>query len=97
METALSIACSVRILLIEDEKKTSAFIVKGLEEAGYHVETARDGETGLHLALGSRFDLLLVDVMLPKRDGWTVVEELRRDRDSESAHDGHGNGNGVRL
>ena len=78
METALSIACSVRILLIEDEKKTSAFIVKGLEEAGYHVETARDGETGLHLALGSRFDLLLVDVMLPKRDGWTVVEELRK-------------------
>ncbi len=67
----------MRILLIEDEKKTAAFISKGLEEAGYTVETARDGETGLHLALGSHFDLLLVDVMLPKKEGWTVVEELR--------------------
>ena len=67
----------MRILLIEDEKKTAAFIAKGLEEAGYTVESAPEGETGLQLALGSRFDLLLVDVMLPKKDGWTVVEELR--------------------
>ena len=67
----------MRILLIEDEKKTAAFIAQGLEEAGYTVETARDGETGLQLALNSRFDLLIVDVMLPKKDGWTVVEELR--------------------
>ena len=67
----------MRILLIEDEKKTAAFIAKGLEEAGYSVESARDGETGLQLALESHFDLLLVDVMLPKKDGWAVVEELR--------------------
>ena len=71
------IPLTMRILLIEDEKKTTAFISKGLEEAGYSVECARDGEAGLELALGSRFDLLLVDVMLPKKDGWTVVEELR--------------------
>jgi two-component system copper resistance phosphate regulon response regulator CusR len=64
--------------VIEDEKKTSAFIAKGLEEAGYTVATARDGETGLQLALGSHFDLLLIDVMLPKKDGWAVVDELRR-------------------
>ena len=77
-ENALaSIPLTMRILLIEDEKKTTAFISKGLEEAGYSVESARDGEAGLELALGSRFDLLLVDVMLPKKDGWTVVEELR--------------------
>ena len=67
----------MRILLIEDEKKTAAFIAKGLTEEGYAVECARDGEAGLKLARASNFDLLLVDVMLPKKDGWTVVEELR--------------------
>ena len=67
----------MRILLIEDEKKTAAFIAKGLEEEGYDVASASDGETGLQLALGTRFDLLLVDVMLQKKDGWAVVEELR--------------------
>jgi two-component system copper resistance phosphate regulon response regulator CusR len=67
----------MRILLIEDEKKTAAFIRKGLEEEGYVVEVARDGEAGLQLALAARFDLFLIDVMLPKKDGWTVVEELR--------------------
>jgi two-component system copper resistance phosphate regulon response regulator CusR len=67
----------MRILLIEDEKKTAAFIAKGLEEEGYSVECARDGEAGLERARASNFDLLLVDVMLPKKDGWTVVEELR--------------------
>jgi two-component system copper resistance phosphate regulon response regulator CusR len=68
----------MRILVMEDEKKMAAFLAKGLEESGYSVEIARDGQTGLQLALANRFDLLLVDVMLPKKDGWTVVEELRR-------------------
>lgn len=72
-----SIPQEMRILLIEDEKKTAAFIVKGLEEAGYTVDSARDGEAGLRLAFAAHFDLFLVDVMLPKKDGWTVVEELR--------------------
>ena len=67
----------MRILLIEDQKKMSAFLEKGLVEAGYEVEIARDGEEGLALALAKKFDLLLVDVMLPKKDGWTVVEEVR--------------------
>ena len=67
----------MRILLIEDEKKTAAFIRKGLEEESYVVEVARDGEAGLQLALAAQFDLFLVDVMLPKKDGWSVVEELR--------------------
>ena len=57
----------MRILLIEDEKKTAAFIAKGLSEAGYAVRTARDGETGLELASNSSFDLMLVDVMLPEK------------------------------
>jgi two-component system copper resistance phosphate regulon response regulator CusR len=66
------------ILLIEDEKKTSAFLAKGFRESGFEVETAPDGDTGLALALRQPFDLLIVDVMLPKRDGWNVVAELRK-------------------
>jgi two-component system copper resistance phosphate regulon response regulator CusR len=68
----------MRILLIEDEKKTAAFLEKGLREAGFTVEVARDGEKGLEMARGSAFDLLIVDVMLPKKDGWGVVSELRK-------------------
>ena len=67
----------MRILLIEDERKTAAFLTKGLREGGFKVYVARDGETGLELARASKFDLLIVDVMLPKKDGWTVVAELR--------------------
>jgi two-component system copper resistance phosphate regulon response regulator CusR len=67
----------MRILLIEDEKKTAAFLAKGLREGGFIADTARDGETGLELARAKRYDLLIVDVMLPKKDGWTVVAELR--------------------
>ena len=70
----------MRILLIEDEKKTAAFISKGLAEEGYSVTCARDGEAGLELARVSTFDLLLVDVMLPKKNGWAVVEELRKEK-----------------
>lgn len=67
----------MRILVIEDEKKTAAFLAKGLREGDFNVEIAPDGETGLQLALGSRWDLFIVDVMLPKKDGWSVVSELR--------------------
>jgi two-component system copper resistance phosphate regulon response regulator CusR len=67
----------MRILLIEDEKKTAAFLAKGLREAGYAVDIARDGEAGLEAARTKRFDLLIVDIMLPKKDGWAVLAELR--------------------
>jgi two-component system, OmpR family, copper resistance phosphate regulon response regulator CusR len=69
----------MRILVIEDGKKTAAFLAKGLREAGFVVDLAPDGETGLALARGSRFDLIIVDIMLPNKDGWQVVAELRRD------------------
>jgi len=69
----------MRILVIEDEKKAAAFLAKGLREAGFVVDLARDGETGLDVARATRFDLLIVDVMLPNKDGWDVVAELRRD------------------
>src|SRR5438034_8413005 len=67
----------MRILLIEDEKKTAIFLEKGLREAGFSVDVERDGESGLAAARNKRFDLLVVDVMLPKKDGWAVVEEVR--------------------
>jgi two-component system copper resistance phosphate regulon response regulator CusR len=67
----------MRILLIEDEKKTAAFLAKGLREGGFTVDVAGDGETGSELALATPYDLLIVDVMLPKKDGWAVVAELR--------------------
>ena len=66
-----------KILVIEDEKKTAAFLAKGLHEAGFAVDLAIDGQTGLNLARRAKFDLLVVDVMLPNKDGWEVVEELR--------------------
>ncbi len=72
-----NLSLGMPILLIEDEKKTAAFIAKGLEEEGYAVEIARDGEAGLELALARDFELLLVDVMLPIKNGWAVVEALR--------------------
>jgi two-component system copper resistance phosphate regulon response regulator CusR len=67
----------MRILIVEDERKTASFVAKGLREAGFVVELASDGEAGLSLARSRKFDLLIVDVMLPKKDGWSVVNELR--------------------
>lgn len=67
----------MRILVIEDEKKTATFLAKGLREAGFDVAVARDGETGFNFARTSKFNLLIVDIMIPKRDGWAVVKELR--------------------
>ena len=70
----------MRILVVEDEKKTAAFLAKGLREAGFAVNVAPDGETGLEQARAGKFDLLIVDIMLPHKDGWELVAELRRDR-----------------
>ena len=67
----------MRILIIEDELKTAAYLAKGLKESGFVVDVAQDGETGLELALVTDFDLVLCDVMLPRRDGWSTVRALR--------------------
>src|SRR4029450_426982 len=77
MHRAHSPIDAMRILVIEDEKKTAAFLAKGLREAGFAVDLARDGETGLELARTTKFDLLIVDIMLPNKDGWQVGEVLR--------------------
>lgn len=67
----------MRILVVEDEEKVASFIRKGLEQMSYTVETVGTGEEALGLALGARFDAIVLDVMLPGRDGLSVVRELR--------------------
>lgn len=67
----------MKILIIEDEPKTSRFLRKGLSEAGYVVDVAADGIHGLHLALEFDFDLIVLDVMLPGLDGWQVLARMR--------------------
>jgi two-component system, OmpR family, copper resistance phosphate regulon response regulator CusR len=69
---------TMRILVVEDEPKTAAYLRKGLSEGGHVVDCAVDGEEGLHLARTSAYDLVILDVMLPRRDGWSVITELRR-------------------
>jgi two-component system copper resistance phosphate regulon response regulator CusR len=68
----------VRVLIVEDEPKSAAYLRKGLSEHGYIADLAQNGEDGLYLAKSSDYDLLVLDVMLPGRDGWSVISELRR-------------------
>ncbi|HYS65871.1 MAG TPA: heavy metal response regulator transcription factor [Paraburkholderia sp.] len=70
----------MRILVIEDELKTAAYLKKGLEESGYAVDVANDGPQGLLLAQEEEYDVIVLDVMLPGMDGWTVVKTLRGTR-----------------
>jgi two-component system copper resistance phosphate regulon response regulator CusR len=70
----------MRILIVEDEPKTAAYVSKGLTEHAYVVDIATDGIEGLHLATSGHYDLILLDVMLPGADGWSVLENLRRQR-----------------
>jgi len=68
----------MRILIVEDEKKTAAYLKKGLSESGFVVDVAEQGEDGLHLARTGDYDLIILDVMLPQQDGWSVLAEMRR-------------------
>jgi two-component system OmpR family response regulator len=68
----------MRLLLVEDDAKTASFILKGLKESGYAVDHASEGVTGLHMALTEPYDAAIIDVMLPKLDGLTLIGELRR-------------------
>jgi two-component system, OmpR family, copper resistance phosphate regulon response regulator CusR len=67
----------VHVLVIEDEPKTSSYLRAGLSEQGFVVDIANNGEDGLHLAAHGDYDLVLLDVMLPRRDGWSVLANLR--------------------
>jgi two-component system, OmpR family, response regulator len=68
----------MRVLLVEDDRKISSFIVKGLKAAGYAVDPALDGEEGLQLARTEPYDAAIIDIMLPKLDGLALIETLRK-------------------
>ena len=68
----------MRILLIEDDLKLASFILKGFKEAGFAVDHCADGEDGLHMALSEPYDAAIVDIMLPKLDGFSLIDELRK-------------------
>ncbi len=67
----------MRLLIVEDEKKVAGFIKKGLEEETYAVDVAYDGEEGFHLAELNQYDMIILDLMLPKMDGLEVLTRLR--------------------
>ncbi|HWV14507.1 MAG TPA: response regulator transcription factor [Cellvibrio sp.] len=67
----------MKILIIEDDPRIRAYVEKGLKEAGHAVDAAEDGEMGLHLACNEKYDVLIVDRMLPKLDGLSIIKTLR--------------------
>ena len=70
----------MRALLVEDDNTIGDFVARGLREAGFAVDRAGDGEAGLSSALKQSYDVAIVDLMLPKRDGLSLIEALRRKR-----------------
>jgi two-component system OmpR family response regulator len=70
----------MRILLVEDDSKIASFIIKGMKEAGYAVDHASDGNEGLTLALTEPYDTAIIDIMLPKLDGLSLIEEMRKNK-----------------
>ena len=70
----------MRILLIEDDLKIASFIKKGLKASGFAVDHAVDGEEGLHMVMTEPYDTAVIDIMLPIRDGLSLIKEMRRER-----------------
>ena len=68
----------MRILVVEDESKTAAYLRKGLLESGFVVDVSNRGDDGLHMALTQQYDLIILDVMLPARDGCAVLDAIRK-------------------
>jgi two-component system OmpR family response regulator len=68
----------MRLLVVEDDPTIASFLEKGLQQAGYAVDRAGDGEDGLALALSEPYDAAVIDLMLPRRDGLSLIDELRR-------------------
>ncbi|MBF8297269.1 MAG: DNA-binding response regulator [Bacteroidetes bacterium] len=75
----------MRILVVEDEKKVARFVQQGLEEEHYTVDVAHDGEAGLQMAESENYDLLVLDVMLPKKSGLDLIREFRARRGTAPA------------
>ena len=70
----------MRILLVEDDSKIASFILKGLKASGYAIDLAEDGERGLHMALTEPYDAAIIDLMLPKLDGLSIIERMRKEK-----------------
>jgi two-component system OmpR family response regulator len=70
----------MRILLVEDDAKIASFIVKGLKAAGYAIDHAPDGEEGLGLALTEPYDAAIIDIMLPRLDGLSLIDRMRKEK-----------------
>ena len=68
----------MRILIVEDDQETARFVLKGLRQEGFSVDHAEDGEEGLSRVLTETYDVAVVDIMLPKRDGLSLIDEMRR-------------------
>ena len=68
----------MRVLVVEDDATIAEFVARGLREAGFAVDHEADGESGLQAALRQAYDVAIVDVMLPRRDGLTLIDELRK-------------------
>ncbi|MCE4936879.1 heavy metal response regulator transcription factor [Aliivibrio fischeri] len=67
----------MKLLIIEDETKTGEYLKKGLTESGYTVDLSQDGADGLYNATTNQYDLIILDVMLPKLNGWQILQTLR--------------------
>jgi DNA-binding response OmpR family regulator len=72
----------MKILIIEDDQKIASFVQKGLKEQGYVVETCHDGDAGYDRAVGKSFDVILLDIMLPGRDGLSILRALREQKNT---------------
>lgn len=76
-ETASNMDESMRVLVVEDDKKIAAFILKGLREAGYAVDHSEDGEDALFMAQSTAYGVAIIDLMLPRVDGLTLIKRMR--------------------
>lgn len=74
----------MRVLIVEDEAKTAAYVRKGLEENGFTADVTTDGESGLEFARRGGYDVIILDVMLPRHNGFEILDEIRR-RDRQTA------------
>lgn len=70
----------MRVLIVEDDDRTAAFLIKGFNQAGYATDRAADGEEGLFMARNAPYDVAVVDIMLPRLDGLSMIEKLREHR-----------------
>lgn len=69
----------MRILVVEDDREAAAYLTRGLKESGHIVDHAPDGQDGLHLAVGGAYDVAIVDRMMPRMDGLTMVRRMREE------------------